>query len=115
MTRKELADNIAITIREYIGYTYTGKPELKVRINPVTLFVTIITEDQMFSDIANSDETIEDAAAAERAAAQEATDYQVEQNPDFYPVKDLIRVAANGMADLNHEAIDAIAAKYCKD
>ncbi|MBD5267959.1 MAG: hypothetical protein HDS41_07295 [Bacteroides sp.] len=115
MTRKELADNIAITIREYIGYSYTGKPELKLRINPVTLFVTVITEDQMLSDIADSDETIEDAAAAERAAAEDATDYQVEQNPDFYPVKNLIKIGDGGMADLDHEAINAIAAKYCKD
>ena len=115
MTQKELADDIAITIREYIGNHYTGTPELKLKITPEPLFVAIVTEDEMLADIEEANEWIEDASAAERAESEENTDYQVSRNPDFYPIKNLINITEGGFAELNTAAIQDIAGKYCAD
>ncbi|MCM1333025.1 MAG: hypothetical protein NC248_10505 [Bacteroides sp.] len=115
MTRKELADNIAITIREYIGNHYTGTPELKLKITPEPLFVAIVTEDEMLADIEEANEWIEDASAAERAESEEYTDYQVSRNPDFYPIKNLIEITSGGIVELDKAEISKIAEKYCAD
>ena len=113
MTRDELADNIAITIKEYVGFDHHNQPGLKLSINPESLFVSVITEDEMLSDIADSNEAIEDAAAAERPESEDAMDYQVTQNPDIYPVADFEKSTPTGQVVLDMEAIRAVAAKYC--
>lgn len=113
MTRDELSDTIAITIKEYVGHDNNNGPGLKLSINPVSLFVSVITQDEMLSDIENSNEAVEDAAAAERPELEEATDYQVEQNPDIYPVDRLLKMSATGFYDVDMDAVRKIAAKYC--
>ncbi len=115
MDHKELTDTIAITIREYIGNSYNEHSDFKLRINPDTLSVSVITENQMLSDIEDSNEAIEDAAAAERAESKEAADLQASRNPDFYPIKDFIKISSGGKMDLDYDAIDSLARKYCGD
>lgn len=114
MTREELTDTIAIAIKEYVGYDSYNGPDLTLSINPVSLFVSVITEDEKLSDIENSNEAVEDAAAAERPASEDATDYQVRQNPDLYPVKSLVKTGGDGKNVFDMDAIRAIAARYIK-
>ena len=113
MTREELAENIAITIKEYVGLDNHNGPGLKLSINPESLFVSVITESEMLTDIAESNEAIEDAAAAERPASEDATDYQVARTPDIYPVADFEKSSSSGAVTLDMDAIMAVAAKYC--
>lgn len=67
----------------------------------------------MREEIEDSDEAIEDAAAAQGMENQDASDYQAKQNPDFYPVKKLLQ--ASGNTDVPSEtAIERIVVNYIK-
>lgn len=78
----------------------THDPQL--RVNPLSLHVSVVTAEEMQNEIAYTDEDIEVNAAAEGDAYESADDYEGKQDPDFYPLREL----------LNDGAAEAIAANY---
>ena len=101
MGKKEFTDTIFDFIKGYISNPKALGTDPHLRINPRSLAVNIIGCNDMHAEIENSNEAIEDAA-----------DYQVRQNPDFYPVKSLVAALPSGVLEPDKKAIGAVAAKY---
>lgn len=114
MTKNDFTQLLTTIVNHYIDdfSSFDSNPQLK--INPVLMTVDLINGSEMFTDIEYADEAVEQAVAAESEENEEATDYQASQNPDFYPVKKLLRKNAEGRAEANPDAIAAVAAEYFK-
>lgn len=113
MTRQEFTKQITDNVQLYIDNFYRFKDNPQIRINPSNLAVTLENGSDLLSEIGESDEALEDAAAAEGAANEDSTDFQVKQNPDFYAVASLVKVNdGNGTPDA--EAIERIVTRYFK-
>lgn len=90
MTREEFKKAIEDNINLYINNFYRFDSNPQLRVNPDTLGVTLVNGSDMLAEIADNDEALEAAAASHGMANQEASDYQVTRNPDFYSVKKLL-------------------------
>lgn len=112
MNRKDFADAVAGMVKIYLDNSYNFDDNPQLRVNPVTFDFTIVNGSDMLAEIEDNNEAIEDAAGAEGAANEDATDLQVKQNPDFYSVRRLITTAPNGSYVPDEAQIDAIAALY---
>ena len=111
MDSKDFKRVLTDMVQEYIDNfdRFDSNPQL--RVNPVTFRVDLVNGSDMMSEIEDSDEAVEDAAASQGMESDDATDYQVKQNPDFYPVKRLLK--AEGNTDVPSEAeIDKIVREY---
>lgn len=91
MTKVEFSEMLTGLVNEYIAnfYRYDSNPQ--VRINPDALTAELVNGSDMQSEVEDSDEAVENAAAAQGMETQEAAEYQVEQNPDFYAVKSILK------------------------
>lgn len=112
MTRKELISEITTLVGRYIDNFDSFDSNPQIRINPKTLHVLLVNGSDMYDDIEFSDEAIEEAAAAQRAETEDATDFQAEQNPDYYAVRPLLRKGADNKVQPDAAAIEAIADIY---
>ncbi len=112
MKKYEFIDAVKAAVNRYLADTALFDFDPQVRVNPVTFSVNLISSREKLAEIAESVETLESAAGAQGEMEEETTEYQVRQNPDFYPVKKLIKVAADGSATPDDERIEAIAAEY---
>lgn len=111
MDKKEFEAAVTTAVQTYIDNFDRFEPNPQIRVNPVTYFVEPMSGNDFFKEIEDSDEAIENAAYADGMATETADDYQVSQNPDFYPVKNLVKtVAGNVIPD--PEAIGKIVANY---
>lgn len=108
MTKEVLIENISRLLNEYIENATSFDSNPQLRINPATNSVTIVNGKDMLEEIEDSNETIEDAAGAEGAADEDATDYQVKRNPDFYAVTSLLKTDSNGRRIPDIDAIKSI-------
>lgn len=112
MRKDEFIDAVTAAVNRYLADTALYDFDPQVRVNPVTLSVNLINSREKLAEIAESVETLESAAGAQGEMEEETTEYQVRQNPDFYPVKKLIREGTDGSATPDEEKITAIAAEY---
>lgn len=113
MTQKEFRQILRECIQEYIDNFDRFDSDPQLRINPLSLDVELVNGADMREEIEDSDEAIEDAAAAHGMENQDASYYQAKQNPDFYPVKKLLQ--ASGNTDVPSEtAIERIVVNYIK-
>lgn len=118
MTREEFTATAAALVERYIENTEMFDSDPQLRVNPLTLEMTLADGAGMRADIELSDEALEEAAASQGDAAEDASDRQVRQNPDYYPLRDLIvprpapgfRPTIAPAPDL--EAISALASAY---
>ena len=111
MDSKGFKHRLTESVQEYIDNfdRFDSNPQL--RVNPVSLRVDLVNGSDLFAEIEDSDEAIEDAAASQGMESDEATDFQVKQNPDFYPVKKLLK--PEGATDVPSVVeIDKIVKKY---
>lgn len=108
MKREEFKKIVEDAIRQYIDnfYRYDSNPQL--RINPDTLAVSLVNGSDMLAELGDNDEALEAAAAAHGMANQEASEFQVTQNPDFYAVKKLIEAIADDKTIVKGPAVKAI-------
>lgn len=106
--KKILSDNVQLYIDNFDRFD--SNPQ--IRVNPELMRVDIVNGSEFLSGIADSEEAVEDAAAAESAESEDAADYQVRQNPDFYPVKKLLDTLPDGKTVPSAKAIDEIAKVY---
>lgn len=112
MNRKEFTDAVTDMMQTYTGNERAFDNNPQLRVNPMTLDATVVDGRDMLAEIADADETLEASAAAEGSMSEEAADYQDSRTPDFYPVFDLLRLTAEGIAVPDASAIDAVADVY---
>lgn len=112
MKNEELKAKMIDLVEEYIQNFYDFDSNPQIRVNPALDRVALVNGSDMLSEIGDSDEAIEDAANADGAETEDATDYQASQNPDFYPVKKLLLTLKDGKVVADKAAIDRIARKY---
>ena len=95
MDKKEFEGVLTDAVQMYIDNfdRFDSNPQL--RVNPVSLRVDLVNGSDLINEIEDSDEAVEDAAAAQGMESNDATDYQAKQNPDFYPVKPLLEPKGN--------------------
>lgn len=112
MTRENFIDTVTYLVKEYMNDFSDFDSNPQIRVNPATLGLRLINGSEMLDELADSDERVEDAAGAQGAASEVATDFQVTYNPDFYPVKDLLKVEKGKPTVPDTVAIRAVAEKY---
>lgn len=113
MTREEFKKAIVDNVTFYINNFYRFDSNPQLRINPDTKLVTLVNGSDKLTAIGDNDEAVEAAAASHGMANQEAADFQVTQNPDFYAVKPLLKAVDSGEGDEPDEkAIEKIVASY---
>ena len=112
MTRKEFIERATDAVARYLDDFDLFEPNPQLSVNPVTLYVDVVSGDTMEAGLADSDEAVEDAAAAEGDATEQYSDYQVRENPDYYPIKQFLIVKEGAPTEINHMAIGHLADKY---
>lgn len=112
MTRQDFIDAVTGLVGEFIFEGGNKEAASQLRVNPESKEIALESEADFLSEIADNDEAVEDAAAADNAQEDEATDWQVKQNPDFYPVSTLIRANAKGEMEVDKRAVSRLADKY---
>ena len=112
MTREELIERIKHAVMQYAegADLFDSNPQL--RINPATFDVEAVNGSDFLEEIADNNEAIEDEAAADGAENEDATDWQVDQNPDFYSIKEYVVTDADGKMKPDTRAIERLAAQY---
>lgn len=111
-TRNGFIKAMKDAVQEYIDNFYRFDSDPQLQVNPLTRSVELVSDVEMLSAIANSDEAIENAAHAEGDETEAADDYQASQNPDFYPVKKLLATTSDGVTLPDGKAIADIADTY---
>lgn len=91
------------------GDSTAGNPQ--VRIDPQTLYVALANGADFIDEIADTEENIENEAAAESNSAEEAADFQAQRDPDFYPVSRFLTLQ-HGKRIINQEAVDRLVDSY---
>lgn len=112
MTRNKLIDKITSLLDVYVDNIDSFDHNPQLRINPANYDLTIVNGSDMLEEIEDSNEAIEDAASADGAENEDSTDYQVKQNPEFYPVKKLIKEDAEGKFIPDKITISGFASNY---
>lgn len=102
MDKKEFIDNVKRIVSNYTADRNEMTSDPQLRINPMTLHMSVVTAQEMQNEIGYTDEDIEVNAAAEGDANESADDYEAKQDPDFYPLRQLS----------SDEAIEEIAKNY---
>ncbi len=112
MKRKEFTDYVASAVAQYLNNpsAYDGDPQ--IRVNPENLAIDMVNGSDLLKAIEYSDEAVEDAAGAEGDASESSTDFQSSQNPDFYPVRQLVAIEADGSRRVDHAAVETLADIY---
>ena len=113
MNKDEFSKQLIATVNSYISNfdRYDNNPQ--IRVNPATLEIELVTGNDMQAEIEDSDEAVENAAIAQGMATQEASDFQVTQNPDFYAVKGLLKPVGD-TDEPNIDTIEEIVNVYFK-
>lgn len=112
MKQYEFIEGVARMLQLYINNAGRFDSNPQLRVNPATKAATIVNGSDMLAELADSDETIEDAAAADGLRDEDSTDYQASQNPDFYSVRMLIQDNPAGGSEPSLPAICQLAASY---
>lgn len=94
-------------LEAYLEYGDVKRGDLQLRVNPDSKYVSIVGEGYLLHGIDQTDENVEVGAAAENQHAEDYALNQIDQDPDFYPVRTLI---ADGKPDT--AAIARLADKY---
>ena len=112
MTRDEFIEKLTGEVNTYIENfdRFDSDPQLKVI--PATLDVALVNGSERSDAVEDSDEAIENAAAAHGMANQETMDYQVTRNPDYYAVKRLLAASGPDHNIADTTASEAIASNY---
>ena len=114
MERKEFVKAVTDLVQEYIDNWDRFDSNPQIRVNPELLYVEAVDGRAMLEGIGDSDEAIEDAAYAQGDETMSATDFQAKENPDFYPIKDLIMPAGHNVSVPDDNKINKLADNYFK-
>lgn len=114
MKQIEFIEGVARMLQNYINNSRYFDSNAQLRVNPATMATTIVNGSDMLAELADSDEAIEDAAAADGLRNEDSTDYQASRNPDFYSVRMLIQTGPSGHEEPSLPAIVQVADSYFK-
>lgn len=111
--KEEFKSSLTDMLRAFLDFNdgYENNPQ--VRVNPEDFTVDLADGRDLMDSIEDSDEVIEDGAAAESPVAEDSADYQASRNPDFYPVKQFITLK-DGKRVIDMKAVDKLADTYFK-
>lgn len=101
-------------VQEYIDNFDRFDSNPQIRVNPELLYVEAINGSAMLEGIGDSEEAFEDAAYAHGDKTMSATDFQEKQDPDFYPIKELLQPIDHNKSIPDLEKIEKIADYYFK-
>ena len=110
--RKTFVKAVADLVQEYIDNFDRFDSNPQIRVNPELLFVEAIDGSAMLEGIGDSEEAFEDAAYAVGDETMSASDFQEKQDPDFYPIKNLIKPSGHNVSVPDEVAIEKIADEY---
>lgn len=112
--RKTFVKAINDLVQEYIDNWDRFDENPQIRVNPELLYVDLVNGNSMLEDLGDSEEAFEDAAYAEGDETMSASDYQEKQDPDFYPVKELLKETSPDVSVPDIDKIEKIADEYYK-
>ena len=112
MERKDFVKAVTDLVQEYIDNWDRFDSNPQIRVNPQLLYVEAIDGRAMLEGIGDSDEAIENAAYAHGDESMSATDFQAKENPDFYPIKELISAVGHNLSVPDKDKIEKIADNY---
>lgn len=110
--RNTFVKAISDLVQEYIDNWDRFDSIPQIRVNPELLYVEAIDGRAMLEGIGDSEEAFEDAAYAEGDETMSASDYQEKQDPDFYPIKELLKQVDHNVSVPDEEKIEKIADNY---
>lgn len=94
MDKTEFIENVKRIVSNYSENQGEMGDDPQLRINPMTLHMSVVTAQEMQNEIGYTDEDIEANAAAEGDETESSDDYEGKQDPDFYPLRELLKVGA---------------------
>ncbi len=112
MTHEKLTAHIVELINRYIANADSFDSNPQLRIVPSTMSMTIVNGSDRLAEIEVSDENVDDEAGVDGERSEEYADYQAGRNPDFYPVKSMIKADGNKKYAADTKAIESIATSY---
>lgn len=112
--RKTFVKAITDLVQGYIDNWDRFDSNPQIRINPELLYVEAIDGKAMYEGIGDSEEAFEDAAYAHGDESMSVTDFQEKQDPDFYPIKDLLKSLGHNVSVPDADKIEKIADEYFK-
>lgn len=110
--RKDFVKAVTDLVQEYIDNWDRFDNNPQIRVNPELLYVEAIDGRAMLEGIGDSEEAFEDAAYAQGDETMSASDYQEKEDPDFYPIKDLLKPAGHNVSVPDMDKIEKIADNY---
>lgn len=111
ITKDEFKSSLNNLVEAYINnFEYYG-PEVQIVVMPGNGLVDLVRAGDVLEDLADSQEAVENAAAASQPETADAADAQVKLNPDHYDVRRFFTIT-DGKGTVNVSAIDELAAKY---
>ena len=112
MERSTFVKAVTDLVQEYIDNWDRFDSNPQIRVNPELLFVEAIDGSAMLEGIGDSDEAIENAAYAHGDETMSSTDFQNKENPDFYPIKELIKPVGHNVSVPDEDKIQKLADNY---
>lgn len=112
--RKTFVKAIADLVQEYIDNFDRFDSNPQIRVNPELLYVEAIDGSAMLEGMGDSEEAFEDAAYAVGDETMSSSDYQEKQDPDFYPIKELLKPTGPSTSEPDLDKIEKIADEYFK-
>ena len=112
--RKTFIKAVTDLVQEYIDNWDRFDSNPQIRVNPELLYVEAIDGSAMLEGLGDSEEAFEDAAYAQGDETMSASDFQEKQDPDFYPIKDLLKQVGHNLSVPDSDKIEAIADNYFK-
>ena len=112
--RKTFVKAVTDLVQEYIDNWDRFDSNPQIRVNPELLYVEAIDGSAMLEGIGDSEEAFEDAAYADGDETMSASDFQEKQDPDFYPIKDLLKPVDHNLSVPDIDKIEKIADSYFK-
>lgn len=112
MDRKEFISTVTDVVTSYINYYDGPSDDAQVKVIPDPMVVELVDTVDRDDSLADNDEAVEDAAAAERSEEKEEDDAQAVRNPDFYAADTLITIGPDGRTVPDQKAIAAVADNY---
>lgn len=110
--RSTFVKAISDLVQEYIDNWDRFDSNPQIRVNPELLYVEAIDGRAMLEGLGDSEEAFEDAAYAEGDETMSSSDYQEKQDPDFYPIKELLKQVDHNVSVPDEEKIEKIADNY---
>ncbi|MCH5223060.1 MAG: hypothetical protein J1E82_03390 [Muribaculaceae bacterium] len=112
MERSTFVKAVTDLVQEYIDNWDRFDSNPQIRVNPELLYVEAIDGSAMLEGIGDSDEAIENAAYAHGDETMSSTDFQNKENPDFYPIKELIKPVGHNVSVPDEDKIQKLADNY---